>query len=175
MARELKGPMSLHFDGLCRRYRDTVLASHAFILTRDGHMLDESSGYARLSCKNSLWAEYTALISGLRTIRHMEIDSGTPLEIYGDCKTIVNELTGQAKRNHPRFVEYHREASTLIAEFTAKGCPVSIQWVRRDANYMADILARWAYSRAKLEHRSRPLKKAKIGLKRCSLSLGAPQ
>jgi ribonuclease H / adenosylcobalamin/alpha-ribazole phosphatase len=105
---------TLYFDG---SFCDGV-GYYGFII--DNSVITEKQGEIE-NCKDSVTAEYTALILGLR----QAIDYGiSELVIKGDSKTVLHQLTGQIKTR--KTIPLHTEASRLLnlmPKFTIEWIP----------------------------------------------------
>lgn len=115
---------TLYFDG---GYKDGV-GTYAYIL--DNSVITIHNGVIP-GCENSTHAEYWSLILGIGKAIDLGIFS---LEIKGDARTVLHQLTGQKKVKKTHSL--HREAMGLLELM-----PVwSIEWVPRSANLAGKLL-----------------------------------
>jgi ribonuclease HI len=83
-------------------------------------------------------AEYVALIVGLRLAR---IVGATSIQVYCDSTLVVNQVNGKWKVKNPDMRRFHGKALQEVEEFQARGVPVKVEWIPRDENEDADLLA----------------------------------
>ena len=99
----------------------------------DGKM--ETFKYSFTKATTNNIAEYTAVIKGLELAQKYKIES---LAIYTDSKLVVNQVKGYWKINAPHLLLLKAEISKLLTPTT------TLEWVPRNANKVADKLAKEA-------------------------------
>jgi ribonuclease HI len=101
-----------------------------------GKILSSVFGYIGKATNNI--AEYTALITCLKIVRHRECQK---LVIHSDSELLVRQMEGVYKIKEPRLKKLSQEAKTLIG---AAGFDCSFRHIVRDHNREADKLANLA-------------------------------
>ena len=84
-------------------------------------------------------AEYLALIEGLEALVDLRIKDC--LEIRGDAKCVLDQMTGEATVSSPLTLELHQRARQLARRFPA----LNWVWVPRRENGYADSLSRRSF------------------------------
>ncbi|KAA0032749.1 uncharacterized protein E6C27_scaffold853G00920 [Cucumis melo var. makuwa] len=121
-------PKSLHD----LRTRRSGARAGIVLISSEKHMLPYSFVLAEL-CSNNV-AEYQALIIGLQ----MALEIGVSfIEIYGDSKLIINQLSLQYDVKHEDLKPYFAYARQLMERFDS----VMLEHVPRTENKRADALA----------------------------------
>ncbi|KAA0035686.1 uncharacterized protein E6C27_scaffold285G003870 [Cucumis melo var. makuwa] len=105
------------------------------LISLEKHMLPYIFGLAEL-CSNNV-AEYQALIIGLQMALKIEVSF---IEIYGDSKLIINQLSLQYDVKHEALKRYFTYARQLMERFDS----VMLKHVFRIENKRADTLANFA-------------------------------
>ena len=91
-------------------------------------------------------AEYTALLKGMMAAHALGIRS---LDIFGDSKLIVNQAQGLWKCKQPHLQPYVDQYRQLVETFTE----VTLEWVPREENELADEMSKQALSERGIEGR----------------------
>lgn len=99
----------------------------------------EKSSYLGKETNNT--AEYTALIYLLREAKRRGI---TDLDVYGDSKLVVSQVSKKWKINYPHLRELAKEVWAL-----AEGMNITYAWVPREENKRADELSNEGIDSAK--------------------------
>ncbi|KAL4021742.1 hypothetical protein IC575_020556 [Cucumis melo] len=129
---EMVEPWTMYFDGVARR---SGARAGIVLISSEKHMLPYSFALAKL-CSNNV-AEYQALIIGLQ----MALEIGVSfIEIYGDSKLIINQLSLQYGVKHEDLKPYFTYARQLMERFDS----VMLEHVPRTENKRADALANLA-------------------------------
>jgi ribonuclease HI len=81
-------------------------------------------------------AEYRGLITGAQA--YLATGRLGPLHIQGDSQLVVNQVQGVWRAKKPELAALRREFETIAAAIPQ----VQIEWVRREQNSAADLLAR---------------------------------
>ncbi|KAL0539418.1 hypothetical protein IC582_023630 [Cucumis melo] len=129
---EMVEPWTMYFDGAARR---SGAGAGIVLISPEKHMLPYSFALAEL-CSNNV-AEYQALIIGLQMTLEIEVSF---IEIYGDSKLIINQLSLQYDVKHEDLKPYFTYARQLMERFDS----VMLEHVPRTENKRADALANLA-------------------------------
>ena len=133
--------VSLYFDGASRS--NPGPASYGGVFYKDGKELYTYKKYIGTTTNNV--AEYKALISGLLMAKEKGIKD---LEVYGDSKLVIEQVTGHWKVKSRSLVTFHREICALLLERPFE--TISFQHIYRKHNKRADELANEALDDALL-------------------------
>lgn len=90
--------------------------------------------YGELGPRTNNYAEYSAVIAGLRYI--VENDLGPDVLVRMDSKLVVEQLSGRWKIKHPELMVLAAEAQQLVRSLS-----VRFEWIPREQNSVADALA----------------------------------
>ncbi len=126
------------FDGASRGNPGTAGAG-ALLVDENGATVWETARF--LGTKTNNEAEYTALILLLKAAKERSI---TKLQIYGDSKLVVSQVSKQWKINLPHLRALAQEAWALM-----EGMDVSLEWIPREKNKLADALSNQGIDGAK--------------------------
>ena len=129
---EIMEPWTMYFDGAARRSGAGV---GIIFISPEKHMLPYSFTLSEL-CSNNV-AEYQALIIGLQIALDMGI---TYIEIYGDSKLIINQLSHRYDVKHEDLKSYFILAKRLMDKFEG----IILEHIPRSENRKADALANLA-------------------------------
>lgn len=88
--------IEVYTDGGCRLTRDDKLGAWAFIILKDGEIVEKGSGTTTPTTVNEM--EYTALFQALVGLRNVEIGDHK-VRITSDSQLIINQVTGKWKVN----------------------------------------------------------------------------
>jgi ribonuclease HI len=137
--------LSVYFDGLCQPVNPGGVACYAYLVRRNGKIIQREYGlaaapYSKDSTNNV--AEYTALIRSLEWLSTNH--PGEELQIFSDSKLVVSQLNGEFKVKARRIIPLFRKASELRASFPR----AEIRWIPREENREADALTNRAYREA---------------------------
>ena len=122
--------MQGYFDGASRGNPGTAGAG-ALLVNENGEVIWETARF--LGTKTNNEAEYTALLLLLKAAKERDIKT---LNIYGDSKLVVSQVSKQWKINLPHLRLLAREAWDL-----AEGMDISYNWIPREENKRADMLS----------------------------------
>lgn len=104
----------------------------AVILSETGQILVELG--ENLGIRTNNYAEYQAVIAALR---HLKANfPGAEVDIRMDSKLVVEQLSGRWQIKHPELRELAQEAQRIM-----RGLNVSLSWVPREQNSLADAAA----------------------------------
>jgi ribonuclease HI len=135
----------LHFDGLYRSAFDddslqAGLMCYAWLIFHNNTMVARGhGGFARSHHATSNGAEYLALIDGLEALLDLGLQ-GERIRIFGDAKTVIQQMQGLVGVNSPGIRPLHKRAAGLAARFTR----LKWTWTPRSENKAADQLSRHA-------------------------------
>ncbi|HVN53628.1 MAG TPA: ribonuclease HI family protein [Anaerolineaceae bacterium] len=139
---------TLRFDGLLREvpgeYHRTFQAGfmcYGWLILRNGRVIARGHGvfgHGKEATSNA--AEYLGLIEGLEALRDLGVRSDERIEVYGDAKSVIDQMIGLSGVNSPRTRRLYRQAHRLAREFTN----LHWIWTPRRYNRDADQLTRRA-------------------------------
>ena len=130
--------MEGYFDGASRGNPGKAGAG-ALLINEDGKIIWEASRF--LGEKTNNEAEYMALIMLLKAAKDRGIKS---LRVYGDSKLVVSQISRQWKINLPHLRALAQEAWSLM-----EGMSVTLEWIPREKNKLADALSNQGIDGAK--------------------------
>ncbi len=122
--------MKGYFDGASRGNPGEAGAG-ALLIDDAGNTVWETASY--LGKKTNNEAEYSAAILLLKAAKELGAER---LDVFGDSKLVVSQLSKQWKINFPHLRELAKEAWAA-----ADGMKVSYTWVPRASNKRADELS----------------------------------
>ena len=145
--------ITMRFDGLFRcitedcaggpkkgKTSNSGVMCYGWLIYRDGILLARGhGGYARHAEATSNIAEYLALIEGLQAMVDMHLEKEA-VEIIGDARSVIDQMTGSAGVNSPSTRPLFRKATRLAKRFKE---PAWV-WTPRHNNHAADLLTRRA-------------------------------
>jgi len=124
------GFMKGYFDGASRSNPGDAGAG-CLLMDDNGNVVWSRARYLGVKTNNE--AEYSALINLLTEARARGIKK---LEVYGDSKLVVSQVTHQWKIKMPHLFELASQVWEL-----ADGIKVTYAWVPRERNKLADALS----------------------------------
>lgn len=126
--------ITLHFDGAID-YNPDGRATYGWVISRDGDLLEKGSGIAieGKGATNNI-AEYVGLIMGLEAASRYD----EPVKIYGDSQIVIRALKNRKRpgRKYPHILRLWSQALSWIDKME-----VTLEWVPREKNYLADDLS----------------------------------
>ncbi len=132
---------TLYFDGASRS--NPGPASYGGVFYKDGEEQYTYKKYIGTTTNNV--AEYQALLNGLLLAQEKGIKH---LQVYGDSKLVIEQVTGNWKVKSPRLIAIHREICALLLEKPFE--TITFQHIYRKNNKRADELANEALDEALL-------------------------
>jgi len=132
---------TLYFDGASRL--NPGPASYGGVIYKDGEEQYTYKKYIGTNTNNV--AEYQALLNGLLLAQEKGIKH---LQVYGDSKLVIEQVTGNWKVKSPRLIIIHREICALLLEKPFE--TITFQHIYRKNNKRADELANEALDEALL-------------------------
>ena len=130
--------MQGYFDGASRGNPGTAGAG-ALLVNENGEVIWETARF--LGTKTNNEAEYTALLLLPKAAKERDIKT---LNIYGDSKLVVSQVSKQWKINLPHLRALAQEAWSLM-----EGMSVTLEWIPREKNKLADALSNQGIDGAK--------------------------
>ena len=130
--------MKGYFDGASRGNPGTAGAG-ALLMNDGGEVVWETARF--LGTKTNNEAEYTALLLLLKAAKERDVKT---LNIYGDSKLVVSHVSKQWKINLPHLRALAQEAWALM-----EGMSVTLEWIPREKNKLADALSNQGIDGAK--------------------------
>ena len=118
------------FDGAARGNPGPAGAG-ALLIDDENNIIWETA--RSLGTKTNNEAEYSALILLLKAAKERDV---TKLDVYGDSKLVVCQVSKQWKINLPHL----RALAEKVWEIT-QGMNVSYNWIPREENTLADFLS----------------------------------
>lgn len=136
---------TLNFDGSCDPNPGGVMGFGWIINWSSGKKPTEGSKEKKPSPSNTNnVAEYTALKEGISN--YLKLGGKGPLQVYGDSRLVINQMSGQWKVNNQNLAKIKEETSSIIKKH---GLKVRFTWVPREQNSIADRLAMPKSTRSK--------------------------
>lgn len=135
----------LQFDGMLRSSSgiwpiNVGLLGYGWSIQRNNIEIAHGFGvFVRRCMAGSNVAEYLALIEGLEGLADLRIKDR--VEIRGDAKCVIDQMTGEASVSSPLTLELHQRARKLARRFPA----LTWTWVPRRENRHADSLSRRSF------------------------------
>ncbi len=127
----MKGKHLLYIDGASRG--NPGKAGTGYVI-RDGKGRMVQKGGRYLGRKTNNYAEYSALIDGLKRCLSLEL---TCLDVRSDSELLVRQLNGRYRVKSPNLAPLFKEAKKLMESFES----VTITHIGREQNREADSLA----------------------------------
>jgi ribonuclease H / adenosylcobalamin/alpha-ribazole phosphatase len=112
----------------------------AVVRDTDGEVLLERYGSLGVTTNNV--AEYTGLIEGLKAALEL---NATYVDVRMDSKLVVEQMSGRWQIKNPGLRPLAAEAAALVKRFDG----VTFEWIPRERNKAADMLANQAMDEAK--------------------------
>lgn len=127
-----------HFDGSCEPINPGGTIGIGVFIEEGMNKHEHSSHIPPNENNTNNVAEYMAVTKALSLLKKKK---DSKIEIYGDSKMVVEQLSGRWKVKKGSYVKYARQAKELFDEI-AKNNDISIYWVPRDDNEIADDLSK---------------------------------
>lgn len=139
----MKGELTLYFDGSCDNTVQDRVATFGWLLKRGTERLAYGRGllFSGLGATSNV-AEWGALERGLEAALEMR---PARLEIRGDSKMVIEQLTGRWRTRALHLRPYRERCRKLLRQM---GCFGSARWIPREENVEANALSRLAYREA---------------------------
>lgn len=132
--------MKVYFDGASRGNPGEAGAGAVIY---DGDTI-VAELYKYLGKQTNNYAEYQAILLGIRWL--MEKYTGVPqqLEIIGDSQLAIRQLSGQYKVRSANIRPIYEQVAEILSQLSHRGWKISYLHVRRHLNKKADQLANLA-------------------------------
>jgi len=143
--------ITLHFDGACTPVNPGGVGTFGFVVDfHDGLSPLCASGVCddgKPSTNNI--AEYHGILCGLRLL-HAKMTENENIQVFGDSALVVNMVAGlwgrkNPHKNAPHLLPLLEEATQIIAALSKRGNKISVRWIPREKNEIADSLTKMAY------------------------------
>ncbi len=132
----------LHADGAYRG-KDGGVASYGYLVKRGPKTVREDYGMLLDERATNNYAEYKAVIKGLRWIKRSDLEF-EELVIRSDSQLVVKQVNGEWSVNSDNMKDLYREVRGLIENFEERGISVKVEHVGRENNVEADELSQQA-------------------------------
>lgn len=134
-----------YFDGGSRG--NPGVAGAGWVLYEGETALDAGTEFCGASTTNNV-AEYTGALRAVETaLRHHRHRPLATLTLRGDSKLVVEQARGRWKCNHAHLRALLEPLQNTLAALRHQGCDVTLEWVPRDRNQVADALSNVAMDR----------------------------
>jgi ribonuclease HI len=145
-----------YFDGACEPTNPGGTASYGALIFHAGEIIWECSeiyvckpGHEKKTSNNV--AEYAGLIAVLEWLADQGL-CDAEICIRGDSQLVIDQVFGTWKIKKGLYTPLAYEARELVAQFSN----IRGEWVRREANQLADDLSKAALKRAGVKLRLQP-------------------
>lgn len=143
-----------YFDGACQPINPGGTMGFGAIVTEDGDIIWKAAGMSepdddRGMTSNNL-AEYTGLLALLDYFISAELND-SDIEIRGDSKLVIEQMTGNWRIGDGVYVQAARQAERLAAQFKN----LRFLWIPREHNHLADDLSKSELIKAGIRMRGR--------------------
>jgi len=108
-------------------------AASAFVVENGGRIVCVHSEYIGVATNNQ--AEYKALLMALRYVKKNFFKK--KVKLFSDSQLMIKQLKGEYRVKSSNLVSMWSEARELIGKMD-----ISLEWVKRDENYLADSLVK---------------------------------
>lgn len=132
----------LQADGAYRG-KDGGVASYGYLVKKDSKTVREDYGMLLDDRATNNYAEYMAVIKGLRWIKDSDLVFDK-LTIRSDSQLVVKQVNGEWSVNSDNMKDLYREVRELITKFEGEKKSVKIEHVDRENNVKADELSQQA-------------------------------
>jgi ribonuclease HI len=144
-----------YFDGCCEPVNPGGTMGFGAIVTENGNVIWQACGISEPDeehgqTSNNV-AEYTALLSLLDYFISAELND-CDIEIRGDSKLVIEQMTGRWRIGAGFYVKAARQAERLVAQFSN----LRFLWVPRKFNHLADELSKSALINVGIQPLRRP-------------------
>lgn len=150
MIKSTKESLTLHFDGACEPRNPGGVATGGWLIEDEvGEVLHEGSAVfcEGFGATNNI-AEYHSLGHGLRWLSdQVELTFPRRVVIRGDSQLVINQIIGAWRCNKPHLEKLRDRCRQLINAIEDRGAEVTLEWVPREDNELADMLSRQAYEK----------------------------
>lgn len=153
----MKYDYTCFIDGACEpKNPGGNMGIGAIILDADGNTVKTLSHFVKAKPENSNnVAEYQAfgwLVTELNRI----MPPGATILIQGDSKLVIEQMNGKWRIKEGHYVQFAHRAKKILNELQAK-CKVTIMWIPREENNIADELSETPMIQNNVTFRIQPL------------------
>ena len=138
------------FDGCCEPKNPGGNMGFGAAIFKDSVQVETLSQYVPANKNNSNnVAEYQAF--GWTAKKLLEVvKAGEVVEIFGDSKLVVEQMNGRWGIKEGFYTQYAKRALVIVKELRTK-CKLSITWIPREKNGIADDLSKTPMLKAGIE------------------------
>ncbi|MFO8110570.1 MAG: reverse transcriptase-like protein [Thermoplasmata archaeon] len=132
----------LHADGAYRGKGGGV-ASYGYLIKKDSKTIRKDYGLLLEDRVTNNYAEYTAVIKGLRWIKNSDLQFDEII-VRSDSQLVVKQVKGEWSVKSGNLRDLYSEVKDLVTYFEKGGKSVKFEHVGRDYNQEADELSQLA-------------------------------
>ena len=152
--RKVSEKLLIFCDGACEPHNPGGAAAWGFAVvdTQTGEVLNQASGVAAVGngATNNL-AEFAAVMAALRWVLECEWEK-TSIKILTDSQLVVRILNNEWSATPGKgYFSAYQQAKDLLKRVRQRGNKVSISWIPREQNTIADNLSKSAAFQAYLQ------------------------
>lgn len=130
--------IKIHFDGGFEKER----VSYAIAVYHNDQLIDNQAVKVQKPGLSSNIAEYYGIIAALSWILHNHKKyPDTKFEIVGDSQLIIYQVLGEYRTKNTNLLPLNQLAQSIL-DILNKQVNISIRWVQREANSVADRACR---------------------------------
>lgn len=131
-----------YFDGACEPVNPNGhMGIGSLIIDGDEVIHKHSScikfGESGFTATSNNVAEYLAIINILEKLIELNYNTRS-IQLWGDSQLVVQQMKGNWRIKKGAYVEYAKKAKELISKFTQ----ISVDWIPRENNQLADDLSK---------------------------------
>jgi ribonuclease HI len=136
-----------YFDGACEPVNPGGTMGFGAVVLEHDRIVWEAAGISRPEDGEGQTSNNLAEYTGLLTLLEYFLEDGfvdNEIEIRGDSKLVIEQMTGRWKIGQGVYVRAAQQAKELTAKFTR----LRFRWIPRDENTYADELSKAELIRA---------------------------
>lgn len=134
--------ITCNFDGACfPQNPGGIMGIGAIVMRKDEVLLKHSESIEANEKNTNNVAEYLSLIQILQFLLKNNLQA-EKISVRGDSMLVVNQMKGKWRMKQGAYLAYAKEARELMSKFTN----LSINWIPREENEVADELSKKQYS-----------------------------
>lgn len=127
-----------YFDGACEPRNPDGNMGVGVYITEGQNVFEWSDFHKEKIGNTNNIAEYLAVIKILELLKNKKSET---IQIYGDSKLVIEQLSGRWKIKVGQYVPYAQKARELLLEIK-KNNTVGLHWIPREQNQKADDLSK---------------------------------
>lgn len=132
----------IHFDGSCRPSNPGPEAAWGYTISKGGLFVSSDHGLCSgKTIYSSNYAEFVALHKAL-SVLESKLEIKDRLFIRGDSKLVINIMQRKWKAKSGIYYDAYQLAETALHNIRSRKIYVSIDWVPRTHNQIADKLSK---------------------------------